>query len=227
MLAAILGCVMIAAVLTDGFITIVLPRRMRHIFRMARVFYRFTWKPFAALGRRISDGQAREEFLSIYGPLSLLMLLALWAAGLILGFGLLQWAAGMQSEIVHPSFANDLFVSATTLFTVSSGDPRNSVSKILTVVESGCGLSFLGLVIGYLPVLYQSFSNREQRITLLDARAGSPPSSGDLLISLPHAAGELEHQLMDWEEWFAQCWRTSYHSPCFPTFARTMPTSLG
>jgi hypothetical protein len=43
------------------------------------------------------------------------------------------------------------------------------------------GFIFLALVISYVPVLYQAFSRRELRSSLLDARAGSPPTAVELL----------------------------------------------
>ena len=48
-------------------------------------------------------------------------------------------------------------------------------------MEAGLGFGFLALVIGYFPVTYQAFSNRETSISLLDARAGSPPSAAEML----------------------------------------------
>jgi hypothetical protein len=69
------------------------------------------------------------------------------------------------------------------------------------VLEAGFGFSFLGLVIGYLPVLYQSFSSRELRILLLDARAGSPPSAAQFVLRRGSDADRLEERLAEWEEW--------------------------
>jgi hypothetical protein len=88
--------------------------------------------------------------------------------------------------------------------TLSSGDPKNAASKIIAVAEGGLGLAFLGLVVGYLPVLYESFSGRELRISLLDAWAGSPPSAGALLEFAPVHADKFENRLSLWEEWSAQ-----------------------
>src|SRR5579871_532480 len=202
--AAFAGVCLIVLVLVDGFNTIVLARRTRHMFRITRIFYRLSWTPFAAIARRIQSGRRREGFLSIYGPLSLLTLLALWAVGLVIGFGLLQWAAGMQPAREHADLANDLYISATTLITLATGDPRNAGSKFIGALEGGLGISFLGLVIGYLPVLYQSFSRRELRISLLDARAGSPPSAEALLRDETRRPEKIEDQLQQWEEWAAE-----------------------
>ena len=202
--AALVGVCLIALVLVDAFNTIVLARRTRHIFRITRYFYRATWTPFAAAARRIHSGRHREGFLSIYGPLSLLILFALWGIGLAAGFGLVQWAAGMQPGRGKPGIANDFYLSATTLITVETGDPQNSPSKAISAVEGALGISFLGLVVGYLPVLYQSFSKRELRISMLDALAGSPPSAEALLKHESRRPEKLEDQLERWEEWSAE-----------------------
>ena len=68
------------------------------------------------------------------------------------------------------------------------------------VVKAAFGFTFLGLVIGYLPVLYQSFSNRELRILLLDARAGSPPSAAEFILRRGSNPAKLEARLAEWEE---------------------------
>jgi hypothetical protein len=67
--------------------------------------------------------------------------------------------------------------------------------------KRGSDSVFLGLVIGYLPVLYQTFSTREFRILLLDARAGSPPSAVEFVTRRGNDPEKLEARLADWEEW--------------------------
>jgi hypothetical protein len=202
--AAICGGCLLVLVLVDAFNTLVLLRRTEHVFRIARLYYRATWTPFAAVSRLIRSSRGREGFLGIYGPLSLILLLALWVAGLVIAFALLQWASAMQPATLQGTFWDDLYLSATTLFTLATGDPKNPTSKLITMLEGGLGLGFLGLVIGYLPVLYQSFSTRELEISLLDARAGSPPSAAALVQSAPFDAGKLEHRLEEWESWAGQ-----------------------
>ena len=204
------GVILILIVLWDAFETIVLPRRASFRFRLTRLFYRSTWPPFAAVGRRIRAGNSRENFLSVFGPLSLLFLLAAWALSLIVGFALLQ--AGMGSHLASTAgisgFGADLYMSGTNFFTLGLGDvtPTSTAARVLTTVEAGMGFGFLALVIGYLPVLSQAFSRRESSIALLDARAGSPPTAAELLRR--HTAdGEKEALgalLNGWERWSAE-----------------------
>ena len=203
-LAAIVGTVIVVGVLLDAFESVVLPRRVTRRFRLARGFYRSTWAPFSRLARRVRNARRREGLLALYGPMSLILLLALWAVGLLLGFALLQWAAGsnIQGAGVSRSFATDLYFSGTTLFTLGLGDvtPSANLARMLAVLESGLGLAFLAMVISYLPIVYQAFSRRELNVSLLDARAGTPPTAGELLRrnSDPND-GNIREILHEWE----------------------------
>ncbi len=211
-LAAAAGIVIIVAVLWEAFETVVLPRRVTRHFRFTRLFYRATWRPWAGLLGRVHPVKRRESYLSYFGPLSLLGLLAVWAVLLVIGFALLHWAAGSTMNLATPGlragFWTDLYMSGTTFFTLGLGDvtPRSPLARFITVLESGMGFAFLALVIGYVPTIYQAFSRREVNITLLDARAGSPPSAIELLRrhSSDHGRQGLHELLRDWERWSAE-----------------------
>jgi hypothetical protein len=217
-LASIGGIALIAATLLDGFNTMVLPRRVRRIFRLTSIFYRFTWSAFSRLGRRIGNGARREEYLSVYGPLSILMLLVCWVAALIVGFGMLHYALLLQLGGRGAGLAECAYVSASSLFMIASEEPTNVASKWLVTVEAGLGFGLLGVVVGYLPVLYQSYSSRELRISMLDARAGSPPAASELLLRQAKKTDKLEQQLATWEEWTAELLQEQLSYPMLAYF---------
>ncbi len=208
LLGGLAGALLLAVVLWDAFETIILPRRVSGRIRITKLFYRSTWIPWRATARALS-GRRRDAFLSFFGPLSLILLLALWAVGIVVSFGLLQWAAGSALTVTGgaPSLGTDLYMSGTTFVTLGLGDvaPRTAVAKALTAVEAGMGFAFLAVVIGYFPVIYQAFSRREVAISLLDARAGSPPSASELLWRHRDDPGTaaLTELLRDWERWAA------------------------
>lgn len=213
-ISLLFGVALIGFVLLDAFGTIVLPRTANQRFRLTRLFYGSTWRPWAALGRRIKDRPRQERFLGVFGPLSLLGLLAVWATLLIVGFGLIQWRLGIRQDgadaTVHGwnGFWEAIYFSGTTFFTLGLGDvkPETVAARTAEVLESGIGFGFLALVIGYLPVVYAAFSRREMLILRLDVRAGSPPSAGELLRQ--HAnrddMGELDEFLRECEAWAAE-----------------------
>src|SRR6266705_1855529 len=222
-LIALLGVVLIVIVLWDVFETIVLPRRVARRLRLTRLFYRTVWEPWWVLADRVKKRRRRESLLSIFGPISLVLLLALWAAALLLGFAMIHWGiATTFSGQNHPAtFLSDLYFSGTTFFTLGLGDitPLNRGGRIMTVIESGTGLGLLALVIGYFPVLYQAFSRREVHIAMLDARAGTPPTAGELLRRHRDGGGlaHLDQLLRDWELWSADLLEShlSYPVLCF------------
>jgi len=214
--ASIAGALCLAAVFVDAFQTILLPRRPTGRYRITRGFLILTWQQWRVLASRTKDRKAREQILSVYGPLSLILLLFLWAMLLVFGFGLFYYALstpftdvmGVQSAHGLSEFRTDLYVSGTTLFTLGLGDvvPHSLGARTLIICESGVGLGFVALVIGYLPVLYQAFSRREVSIALLDARAGSPPTAAELLRRHGFEGAEeaLIELLAEWERWSAE-----------------------
>jgi hypothetical protein len=213
--AGLFGLVLIVGVLSDSFQTIVLPRRVTRN-GLARLFYRAAWRLWSAAIRPMRDTGRREAVLGVFGPLSLLMLLGIWATLLITGFAALQWALGSQVADgalagrpgARPDFFSDLYMSGVTFFTLGFGDvvPLTLWPRIVGVVEAGVGFAFLGLVIGYLPPLTQAFSHREVNVSLLDERAGSPPSACELLSRYgPVRDDAATHEfLRDWEVWSAE-----------------------
>lgn len=209
-LVGALALLLILTVLWDAFETIILPRRVRRRMRLTLIVYSFTWAPVSRLARHMRPNGRRESLLSFYGPLALLFLLFIWGMGLVLGFGMLQWALGsaLTSPRGRVGFGSDLYMSGTTFFTLGLGDivPQSAAARIVTVIESGTGFAFLALVIGYLPILYQAFSRREVSVSLLDARAGSPPSAVEMLRRLGEDAqmDDLNQFLRDWERWSAE-----------------------
>jgi hypothetical protein len=209
-IAAIPGASLILLVLWEGFETIILPRRVTRRFRITRLFYHGTWHPWVLLIKSLIPARQRENWLSYFGPLSLLLLLSIWAGGLICGFALIHWALGSGVPVigVDTSFFTDLYLSGTTFFTLGLGDvlPKTSIARLLVVIESGMGFGFLALVIGYLPALNQSFARREVSISLLDSRAGSPPTASEMLRRHDHDQGKeaLRQLLHEWELWSAE-----------------------
>lgn len=222
-LTLIAGLVCLAEVLLDAFQTIILPRRASGRLRVSRLFLTAAWVPTRAIAARMQRSRGRESFLSYFGPLSFLLLVVVWALGLIVGFGLLYH--GLGSPFADPRsygfWETDLYVSGTTLFTLGLGDvvPLSLTGRLLVTLEAGMGLAFVAGVIAYLPVLYGAFSRREVSIILLDARAGSPPSAIELLRRHAGPAGEtaLQTLLVEWERWSAELLEShiSYPQLCF------------
>ena len=225
--AILVGIFLLAIVLLDAFQTIILPRRPVGRFRITKLFFLATWYPWTAFAGVLPSRRSREQMYSAYGPLALLVLFIVWAVLLIMAYALIYLGLKMPfNDPTHPATAfqmlrSCLYVSGTTLFTLGLGDvqPNSHIARTLIVLESGTGLGFVALVIGYVPVLYTAFSNREISVALLDARAGSPPSAGELLLRHNFSGGHeaMTALLSEWERWAAGMLEThiSYPILCY------------
>src|SRR5246500_2811586 len=223
------GAAIIWAVLLDAFETVVLPRRVLRNFRLTAYFYRRTWVPWRKIASYIRPTSRQQNFLGYFGPLSLILLLGFWAAGLIFGFALIQYGIGGHEQLNREplTFGRIIYHSGETFFTLGYGDivPTSGGARALSVVEAGMGFAFLGVVVGYLPVVYSSFSRREIQISMLDARAGSPPTAVELLARLAGrtevpgmSQSVLDEVLRDWERWSAELLEAQISYPVLTFF---------
>jgi hypothetical protein len=200
--AVILGAILLVSVFQDAFEVMLLPRRVYRRMRLNRYYFAAAWNVWCAVARRLEAGAKRERFLSVFGALSMVILFTLWASGLICGFGLLEWA--LQATGKSP-MTEQFYLSGVTFFTLGYGDivPHTAAARTVSVIEAGCGIGFIAVVIGYLPVLYQLFSRREAHVIQLDARAGSPPTATTTLSRHAEADSldKLDDLLREWEVW--------------------------
>jgi hypothetical protein len=225
----VFGFIVIWSVLLDAFETVVLPRRVTRHFRLTAWFYRQTWIPWRNMARRIKTTSRQQNFLGYFGPLSLILLLGFWAMGLIFGFGLVQYGIGGHEQLNKEplTFGRIIYHSGETFFTLGYGDilPTSGGARALSVIEAGMGFAFLGVVIGYIPVVYASFSRREIQISMLDSRAGSPPSATELLVRLAGRSDDpgvdqkvLDEVLREWERWAGELLESHISYPVLSFF---------
>jgi Ion channel len=208
-LGAIVGLLSIGVILWDAFETVILPRRVTRRIRLTSLFYSSIWLPWSCIVSLISTKKRSDKYLGLFGPLSLLILLGLWAFGLILGYALILWSSQEKLSLAtSPGFGTYFYLSGVTFFTLGYGDvtPTLPLGRMLAVVEVANGFGLLAIVISYLPILYQAFSRREVSIALLDARAGSPSSAVELLRRhrLDNTFEDLNRLLSEWERWSAE-----------------------
>ena len=227
--AIVFGIIIIWVVLLDAFETVVLPRRVLRNFKLTAYFYRRTWIPWRWIAEHIKKPSRQQNFLGYFGPLSLILLLGFWASSLILGFALIQYGIGGHEQLSGEplNFGKILYHSGETFFTLGYGDivPTSGAARALSVFEAGMGFAFLGVVIGYIPVVYSSFSRREIQISMLDAQAGSPPSAAELLVRLAGrtenpglSQSVLDEVLRDWERWAAELLESQISYPVLTFF---------
>ncbi|MGP8241485.1 MAG: two pore domain potassium channel family protein [Solirubrobacteraceae bacterium] len=221
-LVGVLGGALVLLMLVEIFVVFLLPRRVKRDPRIVRSVFAYTWRPWRRLARTL-PAQAADTMLGIYGPFGVLLNLVLWVVAMMLGYACLQWAGGSHlAGAQRVGFGEDFFFSAATM--ASSGtaglSAHGTFARAVQVIDAGSGLAVIAIVIGYLPALYQAFSRREATVSQLDARAGSPPSAGRLVLRSTQRGGwpALNRYLSEWETWVAELMETHLAYPVLAYF---------
>jgi hypothetical protein len=214
-----IGMLIWLGVIWDGFATIVLPRSVAPMKRLAGRFNRWSWRLWSAVGRGIRQRDRQLIFLSVYGPVSVMLLLVIWAGLMIVAFAMIYHGLGprFQADRGSIDFGALLYMSGSTFLTLGLGDITSTdpTARAFMILETATGYIFLGLIITYMPALEQSYGEREADNLLIHSRAGHPPSAVKLLhrYARPDRLEILRGILRECERWMAGLLQTHLSHP--------------
>jgi len=216
-LVFLLGLSLVTYTFVSAMRTFVLPRSAPDPLTRA-VFVGMRWL-FTLRVRQTQTDRARDRVLELYAPLSLLSLPPVWLALVLGGYMGMYWALGVSS------WYEALRASGSALLTLGFASVDGVGTTLLMFSEATLGLILVALLIAYLPTMYAAFSRREALVTLLEVRAGSPPSALTMLQRF-HSIHGLEH-LTDmweaWEVWFAELEESHTSLPAVAHFRSPQP----
>jgi hypothetical protein len=194
----LLGMGVVVATLYSAVASFVLPRSApTEITRVVFVVLRWI---FESAMHRARTYQARDRIMAFYAPVGLLLLVPTWLALVLLGYAGMFWGAG------SPDWYTAFQVSGSSLLTLGFASHEGFGLSILEFTEATVGLILIALLIAYLPTMYAAFSRREVAVSLLEVRAGTPPSAIEMLERFKRIGylGRLSEQWETWETWFAE-----------------------
>src|ERR671919_2711195 len=167
------GAAVVVATFGSAVRTVVIPRAIpsrltRFVFFQMRRIFRLRARPGAPY-------EKRDRIMSLYAPVSLLVLLLTWITIVILGYTAMYW--GLGDWTLRQAFT----LSGSSVLTLGFAEPTDLPSAVLVFTEAALGLILLALLITYLPSIYGVFSRRENMVAGMEVRAGSPPSGVEIL----------------------------------------------
>lgn len=194
----LLGLALVAATLFSAIRSFVLPRSAND--RMARILFLSLRFVFNKLMRPMRGYIQRDALMAYYAPIGLLLLPVFWLTLVLIGYTGMFWAVDQVSW--HDAFR----VSGSSLFTLGFAVPASTISDFMVFSEALIGLGLIAILIAYLPTMYSAFSRREAAVTLLEVRAGSPPSAIEMFERFRrlHRLEELNEIWVTWEAWFSE-----------------------
>lgn len=201
------GLAVVTLVASDVTATLVVTWGGSGAWRPSRLFYRLSWRLWSRLGRRVTDLDRQQRFLGFYAPISVLLLLAIWVVGLLLGWSLV-WLGLSHQFLGIDDWGAAVYYSGVVLLTIGFGDiiAKGMVPRLLTLTEAATGLATIALVISYLPVLYGAYGRREARMLTLDLASGERITPIGLLLSQA-PGGDIDtlfEFFTEWQLWIAE-----------------------
>jgi hypothetical protein len=194
----ILGSAIVARTVFSAIQTFVLPRSAND--RLSRFIFQTVFAVFRVLLRKTSTYAQRDRIMAFFAPISLLSLIPIYLILITIGFAGLYWAVGNVESWEHA-----FKVSGSSIVTLGYSAPGDVLDGLLMVAEAAIGLILVAVLIAYLPTMYNAFQRREQAVTMLEVRAGSPPSAIEMILRYQriHGLDRLNVLWVQWEQWFA------------------------
>src|SRR3954447_12171823 len=208
----VVGIALIAAVVDAALRTFVLPRGS--VVRLTRAISVVISRIFELVLRPAKTYETRDRVMALYAPIVLMMMVVVWLVMLITAFTMIFLA--VEGKGVSRAFSE----AGSSLFTLGLARPNGDTATVVAFLAASFGLGLVALLISYLPTIYASFSRREVLVAYLTARAGTPPSSVDLL-RRAHLIDRLRDLDDLWDRyhlWFAELEETHTSQPLLNFF---------
>ncbi len=198
LIAFILGLALVARAVFSAIQTFVLPRGAND--RLWRLVFQVFFGLFSVLLRKTRTYQQRDRIMAFFAPISLLALIPIYLTLIFLGFAGMYWGLGNVA-----TWAQALKISGSSIITLGYSAPGDMADGLLMFTEAALGLILVAVLIAYLPTMYSAFQRREQTVTMLEVRAGSPPSAIEMILRYHriHGLDRLNGLWVQWEQWFA------------------------
>ena len=197
-IAFILGLGLAVEAVSSAIRTFVLPRSAPDT--VVRLLFQSLRRLFGLAMRPARTYEQRDRIMALFGPLGLLMLLPTWLIMIATGYMGMFWALGSASW--YEAFK----ISGSSLLTLGFATADSVPLALLEFSEATLGLIMVALLIAYLPTIYSAFAKRESAVSMLEVRAGSPPSAVELIERYQrlHGLDRLGPLWEQWEIWFAE-----------------------
>ena len=122
--------------------------------RLHQVVDRLVDRVYTAAGRLVDSWERRDALLASQPIVTLGLLLFIWLAGFVVGFGLMLWLPG-------GSFPGALREAGSSLFTLGFAARSDAGPSAADFLAAASGLVIVALQIAYLPTLYAAYNRRE------------------------------------------------------------------
>ena len=207
MLNTLIGIVGVAIVLVtaaDIFRSLLVPRANTRVLRVGPILTSALFSVWQAGANRIRRVRLRQTVRASLAPLVLTLTLVVWAALLIVGFGLVFWA---DRANFTPSFLSigDAFYAAGSAFSTLgiNASVHGDFTRVAVLTCSIAGLAIVTVVATFLISIQAGYGRRETLVLRLESHVTLPPAGIAILETYADETivGRLGAFFEAWELW--------------------------
>lgn len=194
--AFVVGAVIVVSTIYSAVETFVLPRSAND--RLTRFVFRTIFFLFSLTTRNARGYEERDRAMAFFAPVALLTLPPVWIFLVMIGYTFIFWSVG------YGDLVKSFEVSGSSVLTLGFVAVNRFPEYLITFSEALIGLMLIAILVAYLPTIYSAFQRREQMVTMLEVRAGSPPTAWEMIARYHriHGLERLGDQWRAWEQWF-------------------------
>lgn len=197
--AFIFGIYLVVMTFFSAVRTFVVPRSASEA--LTKLVFTAMRKVFNIIAKALPTYEQRDSLMALYAPLTLITLVPTWLFFTALGYACIYWALGITP------WSEAFVFSGSSILTLGFATADTLFQTFVAFTEATIGLILVAMLISYLPTMYAAFSQREAAVSLLEVRAGQPPTATELIWRLhsitPEPANQ-QHFWESWEQWFTE-----------------------
>jgi hypothetical protein len=198
------GVILLVVTAADIFRSLLVPRASSAVLRVGPALTMALFPIWQASTNRLSRPRIRQTIRASLAPLMLVLNLVVWAALLIVGFGLVFWADRAHFKPGFATLADALYAAGSAFSTLGiNGKVEGDVTRIAVLICSVAGLATVTVVSTFLISIQAGFSRRETLVLRLESHVTLPPAGIAILETYAEESiiGRLGPFFESWELW--------------------------
>lgn len=205
-LASAFGLVLIAVVASDVFRALLVPRATTRAFSLGPFIGRAAYPAWHAIADRLPTPGGRQSARASFAPLVLVLLLFVWAAVLITGFGLIFWACRAEFSPGFADVGDAVYAAGQVFTTLGIASAVTGTARIAVIACGVAGLAIVTVVATFLISVQAAFARRETLVLRMEAHVGLPPTGIAILetFAREEVTSRLPAFFESWEIWAAE-----------------------
>jgi hypothetical protein len=198
------GLILLVLTAADIFRSLLVPRASSAVLRVGPALTMALFPIWQACTNRISKPRLRQTIRACLAPLMLVLNLVVWAALLIIGFGLVFWSDRAHFTPGFVTLGDALYAAGSAFSTLGiNGRVAGDLTRIAVLICSVAGLASVTVVSTFLISIQAGFSRRETLVLRLESHVTLPPAGIAILETYAEEAiiGRLGPFFESWELW--------------------------